>query len=272
MPKVSGGVQAGWYILVCFLVLIPCNIITNAQSTDNLWDDCDVCIAGKYSDTPGSYECTPCVLGTFSLQLGANNSNSCRDCFAGTYSIVLGSNSSQTCQACVAGKFSTQIRASDVNTCQDCPSGKFSGTTGANSDIYCQPCAAGTIAIHIGIANASMCFQILEKFSIYNTSQIVTVYGTDNSLFSKKIFVVDDSLSQNGQSTAVVSVRSILNSMHMWSVGSGVRVYSNPTSLHATGNQNPTVLRCIYSGTPYVLWSPVNVAANHVQTNLYIVG
>jgi hypothetical protein len=81
-------------------------------------DECEECVAGKFSDTTGVAACTDCAAGTGSIA----SADGCMQCEAGS-----ASSGGTTCEACVAGKFSG---TTGVTACTSCAAGSYS-TVGA---------------------------------------------------------------------------------------------------------------------------------------------
>lgn len=82
---------------------------------------CESCPAGKYKENPGSSDCLPCQIGTFSSETGLTTPQDCDDCEAGKY----------------------DIDPEDGSMCTDCSPGTFSGMTGATT-MVCSTCPDGS--------------------------------------------------------------------------------------------------------------------------------
>ena len=159
-------------ILVCaLLLLVPAENIVNAQCLPGLQinptktNECEFCVAGKYSDW-NSIACQYCISGKYSSgqatycsgsacvigkfgNFGANLQSTalCWECPAGTYSSTAGTS---TCTICTAGKYSL---TAGTSTCTNCAAGKFSGAAGASAASTCADCAAGKLSY----GGASVC-------------------------------------------------------------------------------------------------------------------
>jgi uncharacterized membrane protein len=108
------------------------------------------CCLGKYTDQPGSTECSPCLAGTSQSLEGQiscipckpgyvqtlANQLSCQSCDAGTYAAP--GSAHQECQLCPQGRYMPYTQAS---VCLDCVSGRFAPSSGGA--ITCTRCTQG---------------------------------------------------------------------------------------------------------------------------------
>ena len=114
------------------------------RCTFSVAEECEVCPAGKYSDSIGPDACTSCPGGTYgpseeasscqACAAGKANANgagqtmeelACSDCNTGEYS----SAGDESCTMCSAGKYSALTGTADA--CLDCPVGTSTvGQTG----------------------------------------------------------------------------------------------------------------------------------------------
>ena len=117
--------------------------------------ECDLCGAGYYSESPtGAAACTPCVLGTYNEEEGANSSSMCEACPAGTYAINPAATSNATCIACSPGQFSTRLAATTFSTCRQCPIGTYAADWGTSR---CTECPVGTASAIVGSSSVDDC-------------------------------------------------------------------------------------------------------------------
>jgi hypothetical protein len=100
-------------------------------------DECEECVAGKFSDTTGVAACTSCA--------------------AGSYSTVVGSASASDCQLCEAGKASA---APAATVCTMCPSGTYWYANAAIGTVECVGCAAGSYSTVVGSVSPADCQQV----------------------------------------------------------------------------------------------------------------
>ena len=125
--------------------------ICNAGSTGLHGSICKLCQTGTYKETKGSHECTLCLSGKYSVDLGSvsdtcqscppnsnapagsdqhtdctcnsgatvNNANNtgCSLCVPGKYKINIGD---APCTSCTNGTYSNQTGSNDINTCVSC--------------------------------------------------------------------------------------------------------------------------------------------------------
>lgn len=115
------------------------------QLTTNMY------VAGKYSSTLGSTNCSICEVGKYSVSGGSID---CKVCDAGKYSYTPGMT---VCMTCPSGKYSTTSGASSQETCQDCGAGKYASTEGNNSPSYCVACSPGNWSF----SGAMSCFSLM---------------------------------------------------------------------------------------------------------------
>jgi hypothetical protein len=93
-------------------------------------EECEECVAGKYSDTMGVAACTDCAAGTSSTVVAAVSADACMQCEAGS-----ASPGGPACEECVAGKFSD---TTGVAACSSCAAGTYNTVVGSVSAADCQ--------------------------------------------------------------------------------------------------------------------------------------
>ncbi|GMI11479.1 hypothetical protein TrLO_g5191 [Triparma laevis f. longispina] len=121
---------------------------------------CEVCPAGKYSDTTDDSQCSSCPAGKHNPSTGSTASSACVDCPVGRYSSENAALS--TCTACAPGKANPSAASATYSACVDCTVGKYMeteaaetcvfcpagkinpSTTGSSSSSVCEDCSAGT--------------------------------------------------------------------------------------------------------------------------------
>ena len=85
--------------------------------------ECNICAAGKYSDTDGLFACKECESGRY---VAAEGSNTCKGemCPAGKWGVggAISPDSVGVCSPCEAGKYSM----AGATSCLMCPDGKYS--------------------------------------------------------------------------------------------------------------------------------------------------
>ena len=165
----------------------------NVGSTGSDGNPCILCPSGKHKTTTGSAECTSCLPGEYSKEIGAaenlcakcpsdsdapnhttcvcnagftgEDDNHCMACPAGTYKSETGS---ALCSPCPAGSYNN---ASQRTTCTSCPAYSNApsrsihvtnctcnpGATGPNGGTACVPCEIGTYKTLAGPAACTLC-------------------------------------------------------------------------------------------------------------------
>jgi serine protease 12 (motopsin) len=98
-------------------------------------NECEACVAGKYSDAIGVAACTNCAAGSSSSVLGSASADDCELCEAGKASAAPAATSAAACTECHAGKTSSEDRsecgcALGSGTVFETPSGAVPVTTG----------------------------------------------------------------------------------------------------------------------------------------------
>jgi len=123
--------------------------------------NCQACVSGKYTASPGSAECTDCAAGKYSTttavicvycaagSYSADNRSECLSCPANSYSVAMSVNITfcvcnagsvgmhSNCTACVAGKYLPTPKSLE---CADCGAGEYSRI----SAVRCLSCSAGS--------------------------------------------------------------------------------------------------------------------------------
>jgi len=126
------------------------------------YSSCEVCPAGRFSDTEGSEFCVLCPSGRYSASEGAKSAADCKACGRGE-----GSNAGDSaCAICESGKYAN-------TSCVDCPPGRYSNTAGSTSSDACLPCRDGTGIDFPGASAESACIPCLPgQYSSSATSNI----------------------------------------------------------------------------------------------------
>jgi hypothetical protein len=109
----------------------------------SLTTDCDVCVAGTYSDQTAQTSCKECEKGTF-LQDKATSAN-------------LHDNEND-CLVCQALQFTT---ASGASACENCPAGYKTSVT--ENDVACESCIEGKFQPAIGQTNCEAEGKLLHR-------------------------------------------------------------------------------------------------------------
>ena len=94
---------------------------------------CLPCVAGKYSVTPGQYQCQDCAAGYYQPDQGKT---SCRECWAGSYSL----GKAVDCTLCSAGTASSVVAAASSEVCELCEAGWWS-TGNVSTCTMCGVCS-----------------------------------------------------------------------------------------------------------------------------------
>ena len=108
---------------------------------------CEVCIAGKYKEAPGSEGCEACKAGTYSEEEGATSRDVCKECPADSDSFE-GSAAVEDC-ACNAG-----YTGPDGDKCVACLPGTYKDEEGPGE---CIECEQGTYSIASGASSQDTC-------------------------------------------------------------------------------------------------------------------
>lgn len=103
---------------------------------------------GCQSGTSGTYQCTACPEGTFSLRGGDAFPLTCVGCSTGSYQNASGAS---TCKACGPGTFTSTIGGS---ACLACPQGMYQSGFG---ETFCEPCGNGTFGPAPGLRECLPC-------------------------------------------------------------------------------------------------------------------
>jgi hypothetical protein len=112
-------------------------------------DECEECVAGKFSSTSGVVVCTSCAAGSYST-VGATSCQQVR-WGGGEASAKTTCHSPSTSSQCEAGKASA---APGAAACEECAAGKFTDTAGGTA---CVRCAAGSYSTVVGSVSAGDC-------------------------------------------------------------------------------------------------------------------
>jgi hypothetical protein len=112
------------------------------KPTTSIFEACQLCPSGSFSEKSNSSSCQNCPLGTSSL----DGASSCSLCSPGKYS----SNVSSSCQICSPGYNSLTFGSS---SCNSCPMGRY----WTNSEDPCVVCPIGTYAEVAGSTNCTEC-------------------------------------------------------------------------------------------------------------------
>jgi len=148
-------------------------------------DDCDVCVAGKFTDErdvdtckdcPKGYytndlqsldglirldRCQECPRGKYGNQTQQTTKEAgCRNCTRGRYSEIDGLAKETVftvCKPCAAGKYSTEEGNAKDSQCKNCGSGTWSSTVAASSVDDCNKCGIGKFSANVGVADETFC-------------------------------------------------------------------------------------------------------------------
>jgi hypothetical protein len=119
-------------------------------------DECEECVAGKFSDTSGVAACTSCAAGSYST-VGAASCQQVR-WDGGEASAKTACRSRSSSSQCEAGKASASPAATSVAACTTCPSGTYANA--AIGATECTNCAAGSYSTVVGSVSAADCQQV----------------------------------------------------------------------------------------------------------------
>ena len=125
-------------------------------------DQCQLCLAGRWSDATGTTSnCTGrCGPGKYSNEIGLTSNDDCKKCSAGRWSASgNGFTSNEQCAGrCSPGRYSGETGLASDSQCRRCPAGKYSMAIGITSEEECTHfCSAGKWSDQLGLRADSEC-------------------------------------------------------------------------------------------------------------------
>ncbi len=115
---------------------------------------CIACYAGSYNADSASTTCNLCPAGKYSNTLGAVSALTCIDCPLGTFSL----SGSSMCTLCPPGSYSNVTASS---ACISCSAGLYSNIAGAISAVACTSCPVG---VYCPLATSSPIQYIYDRY------------------------------------------------------------------------------------------------------------
>lgn len=98
-------------------------------------DGCEICVAGKFSDTLNNERCKSCAVGSSSSE-GSADPIDCAQCEMGK-----AGGGDETCAECPTGSFANAVIG--AGQCLPCAAGRYNSLAGSTSYLVCLQCEAG---------------------------------------------------------------------------------------------------------------------------------